>query len=222
MNTKPITLLKLDIIEELVRNLNTLRPDVKWSRYHPLIQQFETELNKPFRRYHQWKLISFMLEELSKIPHTQIKSVMRLCAAIIFQDIIHVPGSRNNKRDSALYASQFYQGNNLAEITSLIEASQITFPFEPCGDDRDIIRDLNLLNLAGTQENFISCYADVSAEYVNTGTCTQSQFQERADYFLNLLLRQSKSTGLFRTRYCKENYESVACHNLDIFFGITS
>lgn len=210
------------VIEELLCNLKTLQRGEDWKKEKPPVKEFIHNMDEESRAYHGWDHLYSMLEELNNLPSGIVQSPLRLRAAILFHDIVYKAGASDNEHESAVFAGKFYEGNNLAEITLLIGATRHEFPFVTFLDDRDVLCDLDLMNLAAPTELFVENGKNIMREYLFVKACSQKDFVAGREIFLRMMLRQSRSTGIFRTVYFKNKYEAQARHNLEVALGVSA
>jgi predicted metal-dependent HD superfamily phosphohydrolase len=212
--------IKKQVIDTLLCNLKILRRDIQWDIQHPLVKEFIHHMDEESRAYHGWDHLNSMLEEFKNFCLEKVHSPLRLIAAILFHDSVYRAGASNNKEQSAYFARKFYRGDDLAEIVLLISATRHAFPFIFFGDDRDTLCDLDLADLGAPIDVFMQNMADIKLEYLFEKTCSIEKFLAGRKLFIELMLRQSKTTGIFRTEYFEKKYEAQARHNLTMALDV--
>lgn len=202
----------------LISNLKKFNRQIGWSQDHPLIQTYVSRMEDPVREYHGWGHLTHLLDEFLDFDSNNEQQLLLIRAAILFHDIVYVPGASDNEEKSALFAAEFYPKGSQKQIQSLIMATCHTFPFEKYGDDRDIICDLDLSILGAPKDKFFEYRLKVAQEY--KGVYSPEEFDRGTREFFRKLFDQTTRDYIFRTEHFRDLYENTARENIKSILGL--
>lgn len=161
------------------------------------------------RHYHNLTHISHMLEGLRK--HFPGYDGTLLRSAILYHDVIYVPGSPDNERASAEVAISELRDKftdfGLNEIYRLIMLTKDHTTYKVADGPGHVIIDLDLAGLAGN--NYLKNSVAIRQEF---WMVPDEQWREgRKAWLKSFLSRKS----IYLTRYGKENWEEPARFNME-------
>lgn len=213
------------VVGILISNLTTLNRTQHRDLHNPhFIQEYVIRMDEAHRFYHTWIHICRMLSAAYSVFNStegtvRVESELRLLAAILFHDIVCVPGAKDNEDQSVEFASRFYQADNLPQIRTLIMATAHTFPFVRYDDDRDILCDLDLMILGSCEDDFSQYRKDIASEYLSQGF-TLDQINMGTQKFFDDLLRQAGRSFIYRNSYFESLYREQALQNIKRILGM--
>jgi predicted metal-dependent HD superfamily phosphohydrolase len=205
------------VLDELLTNLKHIARHRVWTIKDLPVVEYIQAMNQPYRKYHGWTHIRDMLKESLTLPSGLVKDPLRLRGAILFHDVVCVPCASSNELESTVFASRFYQGQNISQIQLLIMATVHTFPFVKFGDDRDVLCDLDLTILGAEKERFAQYRLEIREEC--RGYCTDDEFDARTFAFFKELQGQADRDFLYRTPFFRDRYEDHTRQNIKMILA---
>lgn len=153
------------------------------------------------RAYHNLFHIDRMLGVVNKFPHLA-EDLPVLKAAIFGHDIVYVPGSQTNERDSAdLFGGMLRElGVDEDRISKSDKLIMVTENHKTSEDDRDgrLIIDADFDILGSDTEVYRNYSQGIYTEYVLSGRVSPVEFKSgRTNAYLNPWLESIKNNSLY-------------------------
>ena len=168
--------------------------------------------DEPHRFYHTWGHIQRMFSDAGK-EGIELTPVQYL--AILFHDVVYIPMSQDNERNSVKLLVALYHARPelFAEYSSgdIDHASDIivdTAEHVPGSPESAVVIDLDLRGLGDSLKEYLAKGEDVKAEFA---LCTSEQWLSGRKQFLDKFLSREK---IFHTEQFAK-YEEQARINLE-------
>lgn len=179
----------------------------------------------PERHYHNMTHVGYMLDGMKYYYDVALPpgANTNLKHAILYHDVIYVPGAWDNEFQSAVVAAQeipeLTHGDLFAQfgvkakeidINEIQRLIMLTKDHKPAVDDvaGQIICDLDLAGLGGSQELYESNRKKIRKEF---STATDEQWAEGRKKFLRSYLDRDT---IYHTDHGKKNWEAKARENM--------
>ncbi|MEI6426391.1 MAG: hypothetical protein WCO66_03495 [Candidatus Absconditabacteria bacterium] len=178
------------------------------------IEELASIYNASGNIYHNWSHISSCLAELeaNKELAEDYKAIKE---AVLFHDIIYIPGKRDNEEESALFAENYLKNRGESEeyCHKVRDLVLITKHNEiPVTKDQELIIDIDLSILGQDDQTYQNYTNNVKHEYQKAmPELTDEQFYLGRKNFLKKFLQKDK---MYFTKTFSDKYESQARQNL--------
>jgi len=164
------------------------------------------EYNKPGRHYHNFDHILFMYLEAEQ---RSISLTDEQFLAIMFHDVIYVPGKEDNEVRSVEFMRMCIGGSLSQEYDEIItDIILSTKHHEPLHYQAQVVIDLDLINLASSWKVYKEIVQKDRWEHHNL---SDEEFKERRKKFLEKYIAKEK---LFYSEFFSDNVELKAKRNL--------
>lgn len=146
-------------------NINTY---LKYNQINTIVGDFIfSSYNQPHRRYHGWKHIQRLLELLHTVGEQRFglssADLEFVETAILFHDIVYVPGSGSNEKESATIANMVYPDMPYLYVAICASADHTSDHNDFLPAKAKVLLDLDLWDLA--TERYEVNGADIRAEF---------------------------------------------------------
>ena len=175
---------------------------------------------EPWRRYHIWKHVELMLDELQEAQHLVSgfdRELIKL--AILFHDSVYEPTAHNNEERSAQLAESMLAPTlSLAAVDEVIRLILLTKKHQPQDGDLNgqIICDCDLAVLGWPWDDFEEFGQQIREEYIFVDDQT---FRTHRRQFMRAFLARPR---IFNLEHFRQKYEAQARNNLQHTIALLS